>query len=60
MAKFMDVHSRFVGVTAQQLQEAHDRDRAIATGPSHEAVTRIHARVGHPTAEGYELPVVTA
>jgi hypothetical protein len=29
MARFMDVHSGFVGVTAQQLQEAHERDLAI-------------------------------
>ncbi len=29
MAKFMDVHSGFVGVTAQQLREAHERDVAI-------------------------------
>ena len=29
MATFMDVHSGFVGVTAQQLQEAHERDLAI-------------------------------
>ncbi|MGI8878459.1 MAG: nickel-binding protein, partial [Candidatus Limnocylindria bacterium] len=29
MAKFMDVHSGFVGVTEKQLQEAHDRDLAI-------------------------------
>lgn len=29
MAKFMDVHSGFVGVTAQQLREAHERDLAI-------------------------------
>jgi hypothetical protein len=29
MAKFMDVHSGFVGVTAQQLNEAHLRDTAI-------------------------------
>jgi hypothetical protein len=26
MAKFMDVHSGFVGVTEQQLREAHERD----------------------------------
>ena len=80
MAKFMDVHSGFVGVTAFQLQEAHERDLAIeadegvhfehawldpvsgkafclATGPSREAVMRIHERAGHPTAEVYELPV---
>jgi hypothetical protein len=29
MAKFMDVHHGFVGVTAQQLKEAHERDLAI-------------------------------
>lgn len=29
MAKFMDVHSGFIGVTAEQLAEAHGRDLAI-------------------------------
>lgn len=29
MAKFMDVHSGFVGVTADQLAEAHDRDLGL-------------------------------
>jgi hypothetical protein len=29
VSKFMDVHSGFVGVTAQQLKEAHERDLAI-------------------------------
>jgi len=29
VAKFMDVHSGFVGVTAQQLKEAHEADLAI-------------------------------
>jgi len=80
MSKFMDVHSGFFGVTAQQLAEAHGRDLAIqseegvnferawldpeagkvfclATGPSKEAVMRIHERAGHPTAEVYELPI---
>ena len=80
MAKFMDVHSGFVGVTAQQLKEAHERDLAIeadegvhferawldpllgkvfclASGPSREAVLRIHQRAGHPTDEVYELAV---
>ena len=28
MAKLMDVHSGFVGVTAEQLKEAHERDLA--------------------------------
>jgi hypothetical protein len=80
MAKFMDVHNGFVGVTADQLREAHDRDLAIqsdetvvyerawldpvagkvfclATGPSREAVMRIHERAGHPTPEIYEISV---
>ena len=80
MAKFMDVHSGFFGVTQEQLQEAHNRDLAIqdeegvsyerawldpetgkvfclVTGPSREAVMRIHDRAGHPTAEVYQLPV---
>ena len=83
MARFMDVHSGFVNVTAAQLQEAHERDLAIendegvhferawmdpdagkvfclATGPSKEAVMRIHERAGHPTAEVYELSVEVA
>lgn len=80
MARFMDVHSGFVGVTATQLAEAHQRDLDIeategvqferawldpeagkvfclASGPSKEAVLRIHERAGHPTSEVYELTV---
>jgi hypothetical protein len=80
MAKFMDVHSGFFGVTQEQLQEAHNHDLAIeadegvhyerawldpesgkvfclVTGPSREAVMRIHERAGHPTPEVYALPV---
>ncbi len=80
MAKFMDVHSGFIGVTAEQLKEAHDADLSIedeegvhfeqawldpeagkvfclATGPSKEAVLRIHERAGHPTSEIYEIVV---
>ena len=83
MAKFMDVHDGFFGVTAQQLAEAHQRDLDIekdevvhfahawldpdagkvfclATGPSKEAVMRIHERAGHPTAEVYELTAEVA
>jgi hypothetical protein len=83
MGKYMDVHSGFVGVSAEQLKEAHERDLAVewdegvhferawmdpeagkvfclATGPSKEAVQRIHARAGHPTPEIYELTVEVA
>lgn len=80
MAKFMDVHSGFVGVTEDQLREAHARDLAVeaaegvhferawldpesgkvfclSSGPSKEAVLRVHDKAGHPTTEIYELPV---
>ena len=83
MAKFMDVHSGFVGVTEAQLREAHERDLAIekeegvhferawldpdsgkvfclSSGPTREAVMRIHERAGHGTAEVYQLPVEVA
>lgn len=29
----------------------------LATGPSKEAVIRIHTRAGHPTPEVYEIPI---
>jgi Protein of unknown function (DUF4242) len=80
MARFMDVHSGFVGVTEDQLREAHERDLEIeategvhferawldpesgkvfclSSGPSKEAVLRVHDKAGHPTSEIYELPV---
>ena len=80
MAKFMDVHSGFVGVTEEQLREAHERDLAVegeegvhferawldpesgkvfclSSGPSKEAVQRVHEKAGHPTSEIYELPI---
>jgi hypothetical protein len=80
MAKFMDVHSGFVGVTGEQLQAAHAADLAVegeegvhfehawldpesgkvfclSTGPSKEAVMRVHEKAGHPTTEVYEVPI---
>ena len=80
MAKFMDVHDGFVGVTAEQLNEAHARDLEIegdegvhfqsawldpeagkvfclSTGPSKEAIMRVHDKAGHPTNQVYELSV---
>ena len=83
MAKYMDVHSGFVGVTEAQLREAHERDLAIekdegvhferawldpesgkvfclSSGPTREAVMRVHERAGHATAEVYPLPVEVA
>jgi len=80
MAKFMDVHSGFVGVSESQLRDAHEQDLAIeaaegvhferawldpdsgkvfclSSGPSKEAVQRVHRKAGHPTDEIYELPI---
>jgi Nickel responsive protein SCO4226-like len=80
VAKFMDVHSGFVGVTEDQLREAHECDLAIegaegvhferawldpasgkvfclSSGPSREAVLRVHEKAGHPTEEICELSV---
>jgi uncharacterized protein DUF4242 len=80
VAKFMDVHSGFVGVTEDQLREAHECHLAIegaegvhferawldpasgkvfclSSGPSREAVLRVHEKAGHPTEEIYELSV---
>ena len=71
MAKFMDVHNGFVGVTEHQLREARERDLAVeaaegvhfehawldpesgtvfclSSGPSKEAVRRVHDKAGHP------------
>jgi hypothetical protein len=83
MAKYMDVHDGFVGVTEAQLIEAHARDLAnegaegvhferawldpesgkvfcLSSGPSKEAVLRVHDKSGHPTTEIYELPIDVA
>ena len=80
MARFMDVHDGFVGVTGEQLRDAHNADLAIedsegvhferawldpelgkvfclATGPTKEAVMRIHERAGHPTSQVYLLTI---
>jgi hypothetical protein len=80
MATFMDVHEGFVGATADQFREAHERDLAmegtegvhferawldptsgkafcLATGPSRDAVMRVHKNAGHPTNEVYEVPI---
>jgi hypothetical protein len=76
----MDVHSGFIGVTEDQLREAHQCDLAIeategvhferawldpasgkvfclSSGPSRDAVLRVHEKAGHPTEEIYEVSV---
>jgi hypothetical protein len=83
MAKFMDVHSGFVGVTETSsagptsatwrvepaegvhfehtwLDPESGKVFCLPSGPSKEAVLRVHDKAGHPTAEIYELPVEVA
>ena len=78
MARYMDVHHGFEGVTPEQLAAAHQADLDIegqegvhfeqawldpelgkvfclSTGPSKEAIMRVHERAGHPVTEVYEL-----
>jgi hypothetical protein len=80
MPTFMDVHEGFVGVTKDQLAEAHRADLEIeadegvhfekawldpesgkvfclSTGPSRDAVMRIHERAGHATDQVYEVSI---
>ena len=80
MAKFIDVHEGFVGVTSEQLKAAHEADLAVegaegvhfehawldpesgkafclSTGPSREAIMRVHEKAGHPVTEVYEVPI---
>ena len=80
MAKFMDIHHGFIGVTELALREAAGRDLAVeaadgvhfehawldaesgtvfclSSGPSKEAVRRVHDQAGHPAQEIYELSV---
>ncbi|CAM5288557.1 MULTISPECIES: SCO4226 family nickel-binding protein [Leifsonia] len=81
MSRFMDVHDGFVGVTEDQLAEAHAADLAVegeegvhfetawldpesgkvfclSTGPSKEAVMRVHEKAGHPTDQVYAVDIV--
>ena len=51
VAKFMDVHSGFVGVTEEQLRAAHEQDLAVL---------RVHEKAGHPAEEIYEVTVEIA
>jgi hypothetical protein len=80
VATFMDVHEGFVGVSGEEMREAHAADLAIeadegvhfekawldpesgmvfclSTGPSKEAVMRVHERAGHPASNVYEVPI---
>ena len=78
MARFMDVHEGFVGVSQAELDAAHALDLenegaegvhfehawldpesgkafCLSTGPSREAVMRVHERTGIPTTQVFEI-----
>ena len=40
------------------LDPASGKVFCLSTGPSKEAVQRVHERAGHPTDQVYEVPVV--
>jgi hypothetical protein len=60
-----EVHGRDLAIEADEgvhferawLDPALGKVFCLATGPSKEAVMRIHERAGHPTGEVYELTI---
>lgn len=65
-AQLQEVHDRDLAIQADEgvvferawLDPDSGKVFCLATGPSKEAVMRIHERAGHPAAEVYELPIV--
>jgi len=45
MAKFMDIHSGFTGVTAEELREAHERDLEIEPAEGVEPSDELAAEI---------------
>ena len=64
-SQFTEAHQRDLDIQAEEgvsfdqawLDPVSGKAFCIATGPSREAVIRIHTRAGHPPTEVYELPV---
>ena len=58
-------HARDVAIQAEEgvsfdqawLDPVSGKVFCLATGPSREAVMRVHERAGHPTDQVYELPI---
>lgn len=63
--QFDEAHRRDLEIQAQEgvsfdqawLDPVSGKAFCLSTGPSREAVMRIHERAGHPTPQVYELPV---
>ena len=64
-AQFDEAHRQDLLIQAQEgvsfdhawLDPISGKAFCIATGPSLEAVKRVHERAGHPASEVYEVPI---
>src|SRR5262252_6149766 len=64
-AQLLEAHERDLAIEGEEgvhferawLDPEQGKVFCLSTGPSKEAVARIHERAGHPTHEVYELPV---
>lgn len=64
-AQFLEAHRQDLAIQADEgvsydqawLDPVSGKAFCLISGPSKEAVIRIHARAGHPASEVYELPI---
>jgi hypothetical protein len=64
-AQFEEAHRRDLDIQSEEgvsfdhawLDPLSGKAFCLATGPSMEAVIRVHDRAGHPASEVYELPI---
>ena len=67
-AQLQEAHARDLAIEGEErvhferawLDPASGNVFCLSTGPSKEAIKRIHERAGHPTAEVYELSIEVA
>ena len=66
--QFQEAHERDLAIENDEgvhfekawLDPVSGKAFCLATGPSREAVMRIHERAGHPTPDVYEVPIEVA
>lgn len=66
--QLIDAHERDLAIEGEEgvhfervwLDPVSGKVFCLASGPSKEAVMRVHERAGHPTSEVYELTVEVA
>jgi hypothetical protein len=64
-AQFEEAHRQDLDIQSQEgvsfdhawLDPVSGKAFCVATGPSREAVIRVHSRAGHPASEVYEVPI---